>query len=84
MSNAPKDDPLTKQIRRALGLIGEHADTVVIIATVKGTEIDGETKLVGHYIGNQFAAAHMCGEWSPFATESGEDEDDDDGEEVIK
>jgi hypothetical protein len=70
-----KKNPIEAQALRFLSALGEHADTVVILASVPGKNPGEETKMVSVWQGNQFAAEYMASNFSTFP-----DNDDDDDE----
>jgi hypothetical protein len=80
-----KKTPLETLALRYLKALGEHADTVVILASVPSPEPNGKTELISVWQGNQFAAEYMASNFSTREDEEdeGEDEDEDDGDQLI-
>jgi hypothetical protein len=68
--------PLESLALRYLKVLAEHADTVVILASVPGRRPGQKTKLISLWTGNQFAAEYMASNFSV----SGDEEDDEDEE----
>jgi hypothetical protein len=69
--------PLESLATRFLRVLAEHADTVIIMASVPGKKPNEPSKKVSLWIGNQFAAEWMA---TNFSTNCPDDDycDDDD------